>query len=314
MPWCLNSMDEEIRNKYFKAGEIAALARDKGVEKVKPGVSLLEITTYIESLIYSNNAKPAFPVNLARNHIAAHFTPNPKNTQVFGEGDLVKIDVGAHIDGYIADTAVTIEVGTDNHSSLCDASKEALKQAILMMKPGVSLSKIGETVEKTITSYGFKPIENLTGHSLNRFHLHAGLSIPNVPSMNLLKKPHVDDVIAIEPFATDGYGRVISGKGSNIYLAHASGSLRGLREKRSKLQIKRIKKEFNSLPFAFRWCEKLFSNADVSIQRLTYLGLLHHFPQLIEQNKGMVSQKEHTVIVTKNGCEITTLGKNEEDI
>lgn len=312
MLWCLKSMDEEIKNKYFKAGEIAALARDKGVEKVKTGASLLEVATFIESFIYSNNAKPAFPVNIARNHIAAHFTPNPKDIQVFKQGDLVKIDVGAHIDGYIADTAVTVEVDTDIHSSICDASDDALKQAIKMMKPGVSLSKIGETVEKTIKSYGFKSIENLTGHSLNRFILHAGLSIPNVPSVNLMKKPQIDDVIAIEPFATEGFGRVISGKGSNIYIAQASKSIRGLREKRSKLQIKRIKKEFNSLPFAIRWCEKIFSNAEVSIQRLTYLNLLHHFPQLIEQNNGMVSQKEHTVIVTENGCEITTLGKNEE--
>ena len=306
-------MHDEIYDQYVKAGEIAALARDKGAKKIKPGVSLLEVTNYVESIIHNNHAEPAFPVNIARNHMAAHFTPKTDDHQVFKKGDLVKLDVGAHIDGYIADTAITIEVETDTYSSLCEASDKALGNVLAMIKPGVSLSTVGGIVEKTISSYGFKPIENLTGHSLNRFILHSGLSIPNVPSMNLIKKPHVDDVIAIEPFATNGSGRVVSGKGSNIYIANSGGSLRGLRDKRSKLQIKKIKSTFHSLPFAFRWCEKIFSNPEITMQRLTHLGLVHHFPQLIEQNNGMVSQKEHTVIITTDGCEITTLGKDEEE-
>ena len=302
-------MNDEVLDKYHRAGEIAAYARDKGFEKISPGLSIVELTDYIESLIVKKGATLAFPVNISRNHIAAHFTPLQNDTQIFKEGDLVKIDVGAHIDGYIADTAVTIELKTDNHSKLCKAADEALANAITMMKPGISLSSIGETVQKTIQSYGFNPIENLTGHSLNRFRLHSGLSIPNIPTMNLRKKPHIDDVIAIEPFATDGIGRVVYGKGSNIYITNTSGHLKGLREQRSKLQVKKIRKEFNSLPFAHRWCQKFFQNADITIQRLTHLGLIHHYPQLKEQNNGMVSQKEHTVIITTDGCEITTLGK-----
>ena len=141
-------MDEEVRNHYFKAGEIAALARDKGAEKIKPGVSLLEVTDYVEEIIYSNHAKPAFPVNIARNHMAAHFTPKPDDVHVFKEGDLVKLDVGAHIDGYIADTAITVEIGTDTYSSLREASEKALGNVLSMMKPGASLSTVGGIVEK----------------------------------------------------------------------------------------------------------------------------------------------------------------------
>jgi methionyl aminopeptidase len=305
-------MDEEIKNKYYRSGEIAALARDKGATKVKPGTTLLSVAKYIESIILSNGAEPAFPVNISLNNIAAHYTPRCEDTKMFQSGDLVKIDVGAHIDGYIADTAITIEVKTDNYCPLCEASDNALNQVLRKIKPGISLSTIGQIVKKTITSYGFKPIENLTGHSMNRFHLHSGLSIPNVPSTNILKKPRVNDVIAIEPFATDGYGRVVSGKGSNIYQIKKSPHLRTLRDKRSKAQIKKIKNEFHTLPFAYRWCEKFISNTEITLKRLIHQGLLHHFPQLIEQNNGIVSQKEHTVIITNNSCEITTLGKNEE--
>jgi methionyl aminopeptidase len=304
-------MDDEVKEKYLKAGRIAAEARDKGMNKIKPGVSILDVVTYIEQIILDHQSFPAFPVNIARNQVAAHFTPNQDDTDCFHEGDLVKIDVGAHVDGYIADTALTIEIGSTRYDTLCEASSVALEKAIQMMRPSVSLSDIGKTVGQTITSYGFKPIENLTGHSLNRYHLHAGLSIPNVVSMNTLKKPRVDDVIAIEPFATDGIGRVVSGKGSNIYIANTGGRFRTMRDKRSALQLKLIKKQFHSLPFAFRWCTSLFQNPEVNIQRLTHLGLLHHFPQLIEQQQGMVSQKEHTVIITDDGCEITTLGRHE---
>jgi len=302
-------MNDEVLEKYHRAGEIAAYARDKGLEKILPGRSILEVTDYVESLIYEKGSKPAFPVNVSRNHIAAHFTPLQKDVQVFKEGDLIKLDVGAHIDGYIADTASTIELKTDNHLKLRTAADEALANAIKKMKPGVSLSSIGDIVQKTIQSYGFNPIENLTGHSLNRFRLHSGMSIPSIPTMTLHKKPHIDDVIAIEPFATDGIGRVISGKGSNIYITKSGSQLRGLRDQRSKLQVKKLRNEFNSLPFAHRWCQKFFQNADITMQRLTYLGLVYHYPQLKEQNNGMVSQKEHTVIVTSDGCEITTLGK-----
>ena len=303
-------MDDEIHEKYFRAGEIAANARDKGVEKIKPGSTISEVVDYVESLIYEKGAKPAFPVNIARNHVAAHFTPLKIDSQKFHEGDLVKLDVGAHIDGYIADTARTIEVKTNEYENLCKSSDEALQKVIDIMKPGISLVEIGKIVENTISSYGFKPIENLTGHSMNRFRLHSGMSIPNVPSIGLRKKPRVDDVIAIEPFATDGAGKVITGKGSNIYIINSGPNLRSLRDNRSRLQLNKIRKEFNSLPFAHRWCDNFFKNSDITIHRLSHLGLLHHFPQLIEQDNGMVSQKEHTVIVTNDGCEITTLGKN----
>ena len=93
-------MNDEIKEKYYRAGEIAAYARDKGAEKIAPGFSIFELTDYIESIIHNKGAKPAFPVNISRNQIAAHFTPLSSDTQIFQVGDLVKIDVGAHIGRY----------------------------------------------------------------------------------------------------------------------------------------------------------------------------------------------------------------------
>jgi methionyl aminopeptidase len=306
-------MNETIFDSYMKAGEIAATARDEGVAHIKPGVSFREIVDQIESVILENGAEIAFPTNISVNHLAAHFTPNIDDVHLFRKGDVVKVDVGAHVDGYIADTAVTIEVETEKFTSLKQASKDALDQAIELMKPGVRLSLIGSTVEKTIKKFGFNPIDNLTGHSLNRYNLHSGMSIPSISSMSFQRRPRKDDVIAVEPFATTGSGHVISGNGSNIYLLKQGVNFRRLRDGRSRLMIKKLHHHFRSLPFASRWCENLFSNVDVSLIWLEQKGMIHHFPQLIEQNKGIVSQMEHTMILTEDGCQVTTYGKNERN-
>jgi methionyl aminopeptidase len=305
-------MNEEVFDKYMKAGRIAATARDTGADHIKPGVSFSEIVNEIESIITDNGAGIAFPTNISVNHIAAHFTPPKGDGHVFHKGDVVKVDVGAHVDGYIADTAITIEVETNEYESLRKASAEALSSAISLMKPGVKLSIIGKTVEETITKYGFKPIDNLTGHSLNRFNLHSGMSVPSIASMSFQRKPRTDDVIAVEPFATTGSGHVISGSGSHIYLLKNGMNFRRLRDRRSRLMIKKLQHRFHSLPFASRWCEGVISHVDQSLLWLEQKGMLHHFPQLIEQNKGMVSQKEHTMIITEDGCQVTTYGKDDE--
>jgi methionyl aminopeptidase len=306
-------MNDDVFEKYLKAGEIAATARDTGAAHIKAGMSFKEVVGEIESIITGQGAGIAFPTNISVDHIAAHFTPPSNDGHVFQKGDVVKVDVGAHIDGYIADTAVTIEVETDKYSSLLQASADALDTAIQLMKPGVKLSDIGKHVEKTINGYGFKPIDNLTGHSLNRYNLHSGMSVPSIASMSFQRKPRKDDVLAVEPFATTGSGHVISGQGSNIYLLKSGTNFRRLRDHRSRLMIKKLQHRFRSLPFASRWCEEILPNVDVSLQWLEQKGMLHHFPQLIEQNRGIVSQKEHTMIITENGCQVTTYGKDERD-
>lgn len=305
-------MNDDVFEKYMKAGQIAATARDKGSALIKAGVSYKKVVDEIEHIIKKNGAGIAFPTNMAVNHIAAHFTPPVDDEHVFQEGDIVKVDVGAHIDGYIADTALTVEIETDDHSELRQASAEALGQAIKLMKPGVKLSEIGKKVEETIKGYGFKPIDNLTGHSLNRFNLHSGMSIPSIASMSFQRKPRQDDVIAVEPFATTGSGHVVSGKGSHIYILKGGMNFRRLRDRRSRVMMKKLQHHFRSLPFASRWCEGILPNTSVSLRWLEQKGMVHHFPQLLEQNRGLVSQKEHTMIITEDACQVTTYGKNED--
>ena len=111
-------MDDAVYEKYKLAGNIAAQARNFGVDLIKPGVSFLDVANSVESKILKSGAGLAFPVNISINEIAAHFSPRHDETLVFKKGDVVKLDVGAHIDGFIADTAVTVEVETHNYDDL----------------------------------------------------------------------------------------------------------------------------------------------------------------------------------------------------
>lgn len=300
-------MDEQIYNKYKLAGRIAADARDFGVGLIKPGVSFLSVAEGVESFIREKGAGIAFPVNISINEVAAHFSPRHDDAHVFREGDVVKLDVGSHIDGFIADTAVTVEIGSNIYESMVDASSKALDNAISHLKPGVLLSDIGMIVEDTITSYGFRPIDNLSGHSLDQYVLHSGISVPSISNTSSKIVAKVDDVLAIEPFATDGAGHVKSGFGSNIFLYNEMLRSRIIRDNKLKSAFFTIQKHFNSLPFAQRWCHKQISeNIDPMLRKLSMLKLLKHYPQLIDAKNGVVTQKEHTVIVTTDGCEVIT--------
>jgi methionyl aminopeptidase len=300
-------MDKIIYEYYKQAGAIAKDARDYGVSLLKPGVRLLDVATRLETRITGNGAGLAFPVNIAVNTLAAHYSPRHDDMLEFKQGDVVKLDVGAHIDGYIADTAITVEIGTHSYETMISASSKALEKAIEVLKAGTPLSDVGALVQETITGYGFKPIDNLMGHGLGRFELHTGLSVPNVKGIALNMRLKEGDVLAIEPFATNGMGHVVSGAGSNIYLCNQGLKSKLIRDSKTKLLFEKMTAQFGTLPFAERWYHELFpTSGDLALKKLSFLGVTKQYPQLFEAKNGIVTQKEHTVIVKENGSEVIT--------
>ncbi|EQD26228.1 methionine aminopeptidase, type II, partial [mine drainage metagenome] len=181
-----------------------------------PGASRRAVAEAIEDLIRSRGAAPAFPANLSRNQEAAHYTPSPDDEARFVEGDLVKVDVGAHLDGRIADTATTVEVGsTHRYDHLIRAVHEAVRAGISRIRADVPVEEISAAIEEAIHRRGVKPVANLTGHTIERYLLHAGTSIPNVrggPARTLRE----GEIVAIEPFATNGRGLIENGPFGHI--------------------------------------------------------------------------------------------------
>jgi len=296
-------LPEEVLEKYKLAGKIAREAREYGTGLVREGASLLEAVTTIEALITSRGARPAFPVNIAINEVAAHFTPRHDEVGLkFSRGDVVKLDVGVQVDGYIGDTATTIEIGTTEWTDMKKAVEEALGAAMELLRPGTDLSLVGQAIETTIAARGFKPVENLTGHSLERNVLHAGISVPNVKEKGA-GTVREGDVLAVEPFATNGMGRVDGKKNSSIYrlVRH-----RFARTSEARGLLRDIEAHFPSLPFSERWCVRYCPEAISALEALVRCGAVSFYPTLREVDDGIVTQAEHTVVVTAGGCVVTT--------
>jgi len=290
---------------YRKAGQIACSVRDIAKKKGYVGKTLYEICEKIEKEIRENGGNPAFPVNVSLNEIAAHYTAEPNDRQIVSEQDVLKLDIGVHVDGYIADTAVTISYNNEFHS-LVKASENALLEALKVARSKAKSNEIGKAIENSIIKSGYIPIKNLSGHSLERYTIHAGKSIPNINSFGsfLLES---DKAYAIEPFVTlkNGIGIVHEGNVANIF---AIISRKPTKNKELDNFLNDIWGRYKSLPFALRW---ILDNYDEKNAR-NFLDILkkkkniHAYPILVEGKKMMVSQSEHTIIPHETFTEVIT--------
>lgn len=299
-------------SKWLQAGQAAASALDLGCRLCVPGARLVDIVHAVEEHIRKQGLGQAFPCTLSINHVAAHYTPMHDDVTVLREGDVVKVDCGAECDGALSDNARTVEVGatrgSGQHARLIEASEACLKEAIDIIGPNVDLGTVGAAIELTAKDFGFKPIQNLTGHSLESFNLHAGLTVPNV-NMKVSRRPRIGDVLACEPFVTDGQaGRVENSGPGNIYHFQAS---RPLRLPSAKKLLGAIERHHPKLPFAERWLTPHLEPKKLgfNLLQLQKEALIKHYPALSEASKGMVAQSEATIVINEDGCEVTTKAK-----
>ena len=280
-----------------EAGEILAQVRDEAAERVEVGTGYLEISEWAEDRIRELGGEPAFPVNVSVNEEAAHGAAGPDDDRTIGE-DLVKLDLGVHIDGWLADTAVTVDLAGE--AELTEAAAEALDAALDAVEPGVETGEIGAAIEDAIEGYGYNPVVNLTGHGLGHWEQHTTPNIPN-RAVEQSAELEVGDVVAVEPFATDGGGKVQEGSQEEIFALEREGSVR---DRTARQALEQITEEFRTLPFAARWLD--VRRPEMALRRLQRQDIVHGYPVLKEEDGRMVSQKEHTVIVTEDGCEVTS--------
>lgn len=290
-------MNEEVFDRYIQAGKGASNILRKGSALIKPDASLAEVATRVEEMIIDAGLLIAFPVNISLNEAAAHDTPSLVDERIFVPGDMVKLDLGVHLDGYIADTAMTVDLG--DHGLLVEASVAARDAAIRKIKPGLPIGELGAIVAGEIGSRGFRPVANLTGHGLDKFMLHMGPNVPNIPGTGgtVLTEGMA---IAIEPFATTGTGFVADQKRTEIFNQCLWRPVRMPAARRILSEIE----ERKGLPFARRHLKT--PKPDLALTRLVREGVLHAYPVLADVPGSFVSQSEHTLIVTSDGCVVTT--------
>jgi methionyl aminopeptidase len=296
--WCSGLVSDEVVKAYRRAGEAAKAAINRAFEVVRAGVSIKDVCDDLERKIIEFGCKPAFPCNICINEVAAHYTADENTRTIIPDNCIVKVDVGAHYDGYIADAAVTINLSSE-HEDLIKSVREAIDNVSNDIEAGVSVMKISAIIEKTIKSYEFKPIKNLCGHQMDRYKLHTGFAIPNVKQVkDMFTKLYPGYAYAIEPFATidSGKGEVNGVRGGNIFKLVSPrppkmGAARSL--------FLAIQRRFNYLPFTRRWLSDFRDNPSYSkaFYQLLDRGYITEYPYMVEGNGKPVAQWEHTFLI-----------------
>ncbi len=301
----MTETDKQALEKLRLSGKILRETREEMRTFVKEGMPIYDVCEKAEELIRKKGAKPAFPCNVSVNEIAAHYTSPPGDKTVIPENSVVKVDIGAHVDGYLTDTAITVCFDPQSNE-LVKTAERALKAATENIRAGMSTSKLGSIIETTIKSAGFKPISNLTGHQIGRYIVHTGTSVPNVPQL-FSSKIKQGGIYAIEPFVTEpqAAGRVENADEVTIFRFVKS---RSTTNPHAKKLLKHIEENFRTLPFAERWLQNIVPKESYkeAFHELLRSKALMQYPVFVEASGKTVAQAEHTVLIVEDGCEVLT--------
>jgi methionyl aminopeptidase len=300
-------MEKKEIESYVKAGEIAKEVKKLVREMVEPGMKLIDIALAVDGMIEKLGGEPAFPVNLSLNEIAAHFTP-ALNDETVAEG-ILKIDVGVAVDGYIADTAFSMDLSEDGKfADMIKLNEEILEEVTAKVRPGMEVSEVGNTAQDTLEKWNkdnesdFAIIKSLSGHALAQNRIHAGLTISNYRNDN---HAELDDMaFAVEPFVTTGVGDIYEGNPGGIYVLQSDDQVR---DRDAREVLKFIKEKYKTRPFCMRWLEKKgFGKLKFVMSTLVKQGVLYEYPLLIEKSKAPVSQAENTFVIADGAVLNTT--------
>ncbi len=301
-------IDAETLQKIRKAGKVAAQVRREGAAKLKvPGASFLSVMDFCEERIQQLGGQVAW-AQMAVNDAAAHFCPQDDDTGMSHEGDVIKIDIGVHLDGWIADNAQTVEVGkSTEYSDLIKASKNALRSAIKLVKPGCQLWELGEAQLSEAEALGFTTIKNLSGHTIDQYKVHGGVSIPTFNSKDKTEL-QAGWQIAIEPFITSGHGLVKEKQPATIFMQSAD---RGVRTPHAKKILEYVK-SLNGLPFTTRWLTRKFGSgtAKLGLRELLRSKIITSYPPLVDVSSKRIAQFEHSMVV---GDKTEVYTRHEDD-
>ena len=278
-----------------KASEITKKAKREAEKLLKPGESIYNIAETIEQKIIDLGGFPSFPVNISINNIAAHYTPTINDNTILKDGDVVKFDFGAQVNGYCIDTAFTVEINDNKYKDLIEASRNALENVKKIIRKDIEISEIGKVIENTIKSYNYNPIYNLSGHRIEQYILHSRITIPNYDNKSKVKLN--EGIYAIEPFATNGIGFAKEDKQSGIYSIISD---KPIRDPNIKKFFQEIYNKYKTLPFAYRWLYKDYNNKinlKLFIEYLKKNANIYEYPILLEQSNGIVTQFETTFYI-----------------
>ncbi len=301
--------EEEKKKKalesYQKAGKIAKEALERAKSKTQLGVKVIELITDTEDFVLKQGGFIGFPMNVSINNVAAHYTSGIRDMTEFEEGMIVKLDLGVHVNGYVADTATTVSFSKNPAlENICTASEKSMQAAIDMLKVGAQTNDIGKKINEVIKSYKYQPIRDLSGHSLDRWTVHGSKQIPLIPQPTG-QAVEEGDVFAVETFSSTGEGQTHPLQIGNIFQL-ALRHVPKIRNQAAKQLVGFIIKNYKTLPFSQRSWAKEIMVPRFALNELISTGVLMEYKVLSDVKGSFVSQSEKTVYVHKDSVEILT--------
>ncbi|KAJ3514020.1 hypothetical protein NLJ89_g2616 [Agrocybe chaxingu] len=313
---------EKTYNDIRRAAEVHRQVRQRARQYIRPGLTMTEIANYIEdgtrALVEENGLESGigFPTGLSLNHCAAHYTPNAGDTNVLQQGDVLKVDIGVHVNGRICDSAFTLNFDP-TYDKLIEAVKAATDTGVREAGIDVRLGELAGYIQETMESYEVevggkilpvKSIENLSGHSINKYQIHGGKSVMLVKN-NDQTKMEEGDYFAIETFGSTGRGRIVESGECSHYAQRVDAPHVPLRLTSAKALLRSINKNFGTLPFCRRYLDRAGeSKYLLALNHLVAQGIVQDYPPLCDQRGSMTAQFEHTILLRPTVKEVMSRG------
>ncbi|KAJ5193919.1 Winged helix-turn-helix transcription repressor DNA-binding [Penicillium cf. griseofulvum] len=324
----LDRMNNDFLEEYRQGAEVHRQVRQYAQKNIKPGQTLTEIAEGIEDSVRAltghsgleegDNLKGGmgFPCGLSINHCAAHYTPNAGNKMVLNQGDVMKVDFGAHLNGRIVDSAFTMSFDPV-YDPLLAAVKDATNTGIREAGIDVRMSDIGAAIQEAMESYEVelngtmhpvKCIRNLNGHNIDQHVIHGGKSVPIVKSSDQTKMEE-GEVFAIETFGSTGKGYVREEMETSHYALASDAPNVPLRLSSAKNLLNVINKNFGTLPFCRRYLDRLGQDKYLlGLNNLVSSGIVQDYPPLCDIKGSYTAQYEHTIVLRPNVKEVISRG------
>lgn len=319
-------LDRQQNNRwqdFRKGAEIHRRVRAKAQQLVQPGMKMTEIADLIENSVrqYAGNDHTlkqgiGFPTGLSLNHVAAHYTPNTGDNTVLKYEDVMKVDIGVHVNGHIVDLAFTLTFD-DKYDSLLTAVREATYTGVREAGIDVRLNDIGAAVQEVMElyelelhgkTYPIKCIRNLNGHNIGDYVIHSGKTVPIVANGDMTKMEE-GETFAIETFGSTGKGYVVSQGECSHYALNPGTDAVKLPSQRCKDLVALIKANFGTLP----WCRRYLERAGedkylLALNQLVRAGVVEDYPPLVDTLGCYTAQYEHTILLHPHKKEVVSKG------
>ncbi|KAK9437283.1 methionine aminopeptidase [Metarhizium brunneum] len=326
----LDMLNSDFLSDYRQAAETHRQVRQWAQKNIKPGQTLTEIANGIEDSVRrlvghdglsegdAIHAGMAFPLGLNIDEIAAHFSPNSGNKTVLQHNNVMKIDIGVHVNGRIVDSAFTMAFDP-MYDNLLAAVKDATNTGVREAGIDVRLGELGGYIQEAMesyeceingTTYPIKPIRNITGHSILHYSIHGSKSVPSVKT-NDTTKMEEGDVFAIEPFGSTGKGKVYDQGEVSHYALRSDAPKVDLHLSSAKSLLYSIKKNFSTLPFCRRYLDRIgHEKYLLGLNHLVKSGIVEDYPPLVDQKGSYTAQFEHTILLRPTVKEVISRGED----